>query len=261
MTPESSEVRRGPRRNLADRSIFSFDQQNPYLRIFNSNVFVRDHDLSLKFYVDKLGFSVVADARFEFGRWVAIAPPDGSAILALVAPWRGSENYRLIGRATQIAFIAEDSNATFELWRSRGVHFHQPPQPQLWGGTFAGSMDADGNSFELLGSDESEPGDRGPASCHCRESGIRTADRAGVGDCKAGAGQALPPERPPAADARLCRRLYSGTSCRRRLLRLPRPGTEPGWAVDWRHLRQGNRCCAPYGQSASKPMQPVRASS
>ncbi|HKR27017.1 MAG TPA: SpoIIE family protein phosphatase [Acidobacteriaceae bacterium] len=127
---------------------------NPYLRIFKSNVYVRDHDASIDFYVNRLGFCVVADQRFEFGRWVAIAPPDGSAILALVAPRRGSENYRLIGRATQIAFIAEDVNATYDLWLSRGVHFEQPPQPQLWGGVFARFRDIDGNTFELLGSDE-----------------------------------------------------------------------------------------------------------
>jgi serine phosphatase RsbU (regulator of sigma subunit)/catechol 2,3-dioxygenase-like lactoylglutathione lyase family enzyme len=130
------------------------DPQNPYLRIFKANVYVRDHDRSLEFYIGKLGFSVLADSRFEFGRWVAIAPPDGSAILALVAPPRGSENYRLIGKPTQVGFIAEDINATFELWRSRGVHFLQPPQPTLWGGTFARFADIDGNSFELLGSDE-----------------------------------------------------------------------------------------------------------
>jgi serine phosphatase RsbU (regulator of sigma subunit)/catechol 2,3-dioxygenase-like lactoylglutathione lyase family enzyme len=129
-------------------------RQTPYLRIFKSNVFVRDHDRSLKFYVDQLGFSVVADGRFEFGRWVVIAPPDGSAILAVIAPRRGSENYKFIGRNTHIAFIAEDINATYELWRSRGVHFHHPPQPQLWGGTFAAFSDVDGNSFDLIGSDE-----------------------------------------------------------------------------------------------------------
>lgn len=128
--------------------------ETPYLRIFKSNVYVRNQDRSLEFYVNQLGFSVVADSRFEFGRWVAVAPPDGSAILALLAPRRGSDNYRLIGRATHIAFIAEDINAIFELWRSRGVRFTQPPQPQLWGGTFASFEDLDGNSFELLGSDE-----------------------------------------------------------------------------------------------------------
>lgn len=127
---------------------------NPYLRIFKSNVFVRDLDRSLPFYIDHLGFSVVADSRFEFGRWIAIAPPDGSTILALVAPRRGTENYKLIGRATNVSFIADDINATYERWRSRGVRFLLPPQPQLWGGTFATFTDPDGNIFELLGSDE-----------------------------------------------------------------------------------------------------------
>ena len=141
-------------RRLVDGPAISADRQNPYLRIFKSNVFVRDHDRALKFYVDQLGFSVLAEARFEFGRWVAIAPPDGSAILAVVAPKRGSENYKLIGRPTQIAFIAEDISATYDLWRSRGVRFLHPPQPQLWGGTTAVFCDVDGNSFDLLGSDE-----------------------------------------------------------------------------------------------------------
>jgi serine phosphatase RsbU (regulator of sigma subunit)/predicted enzyme related to lactoylglutathione lyase len=141
-------------RRLVDGPAMPADRQNPYLRIFKSNVFVRDHDRALKFYVDLLGFSVLAEARFEFGRWVAIAPPDGSTILAVVAPKRGSENYKLIGRPTQIAFIAEDISATYDLWRSRGVRFLHPPQPQLWGGTTAVFCDVDGNSFDLLGSDE-----------------------------------------------------------------------------------------------------------
>jgi serine phosphatase RsbU (regulator of sigma subunit)/predicted enzyme related to lactoylglutathione lyase len=130
------------------------ERQSPYLRIFKSNVFVRDHERALKFYTEQLGFSVLAESRFEFGRWMAIAPPDGSAILAVVAPKRGSETYKLIGRPTQIGFIAEDISATYDLWVSRGVRFLHPPQPQLWGGTMAVFCDVDGNSFDLLGSDE-----------------------------------------------------------------------------------------------------------
>ena len=153
MTPGNDPPQNGGRaRNFADLSLPS--AENPYLRIFKSNVFVRDHDRSLPFYVDQLGFSVLADARFEFGRWVAVAPPDGSTILALVAPKRGSENYKLIGRNTHIGFIAEDIIATYELWRSRGVRFENPPQAQLWGGSFARFTDVDGNTFELIGSDE-----------------------------------------------------------------------------------------------------------
>src|SRR5271170_5003014 len=127
----------------------------PYLRIFKSTVYVRNHDLSLKFYVDQLGFSIVADARFDFdGRWVAIAPPDGTAVIALIAPKPGTENYRLIGRNTQIGFISEDIDTTYELWQKRGVRFHHPPQRTIFGATVAGFYDIDGNSFELLGSDQ-----------------------------------------------------------------------------------------------------------
>ena len=141
-------------RHLVDPASASPSQQSQYLRIFTSTVFVRDHDRSLEFYVGLLGFKVVADARLEFGnRWVAVAPPDGSAILALIAPRRGSENYKRIGCPTQVAFIAEDINATYELWRDRGVHFSSLPQKTLFGGTSATFADIDGNTFQLLASD------------------------------------------------------------------------------------------------------------
>jgi len=131
------------------------DRQAPYLRIFFSTVFVRDQDRSLRFYLDQLGFSLVADNRLEGGgRWVAVAPPDGGAILALVAPAPGSEEYELIGRTSQIVFITEDVNAVYEKWRKRGVSFHHPPQTPIWGGTFTGFEDVDGNYFALVGSDE-----------------------------------------------------------------------------------------------------------
>ncbi len=153
--PLLSSLNGSPAPSPVDPSTVSPDQKSSYLRIFKSTVFVRNHDRSLQFYVGQLGFSVLADTRFEFGgRWVAVAPPDGSAILALVAPKRGSENYKLVGRNTQISFIAQDINATFELWRSRGVRFLHPPQKSLFGGASAAFSDIDGNSFELLGSDE-----------------------------------------------------------------------------------------------------------
>jgi serine phosphatase RsbU (regulator of sigma subunit)/predicted enzyme related to lactoylglutathione lyase len=138
-----------------DRSTLRLDRQAPYLRIFFSTVFVRDHDRSLQFYLDQLGFSLVADNHFEGGgRWVAVAPPDGSAVLALVAPKPGEEGYDLIGRGRDTTFITEDVNATYEEWRKRGVRFHQSPHTPIWGGTFTSFEDVDGNSFALVGFDE-----------------------------------------------------------------------------------------------------------
>ncbi len=127
----------------------------PYLRMFKATVYVSDHDSSLEFYVNRLGFSVLADIASTYdGRWVAIAPPDGQAILALVAPKPGTDKHRFIGRETQIGFISENINATYELWQSKGVRFHQPPQQTIFGATFARFKDIDGNGFELIGNDQ-----------------------------------------------------------------------------------------------------------
>jgi len=143
-------------------------------------VYVRDQDRSLRFYLDQLGFTLVADVRFQAGRrWVAVAPPDGTAILTLVAPDPDSREYKLIGRPTQVVFVTEDVLAKFQEWRKRGVRFTTTPRlrrikyerPQaakgaatpsapagepapVWGGVFTRFLDLDGNSFALAGFDE-----------------------------------------------------------------------------------------------------------
>src|SRR5438105_9548749 len=113
----------------ADSSSVCGDRPHPYLSIRAVNVFVRDQEQSLRFYVDQLGFDVAFDARLQSGdRWVAVAPPDGSAVLALIAPQPHSRQYKLIGRATGIVFVAEDVIAKFEEWRRRGVRFLNTPR-------------------------------------------------------------------------------------------------------------------------------------
>jgi hypothetical protein len=80
--------------------------QSPHLRIHCVNVFVRDQDRSLRFFVDQLGFNIAYDTRVQSGeRWVGVAPPDGATILSLIAPKRDTEQYKLIGRATQVVFV------------------------------------------------------------------------------------------------------------------------------------------------------------
>jgi serine phosphatase RsbU (regulator of sigma subunit)/catechol 2,3-dioxygenase-like lactoylglutathione lyase family enzyme len=147
----------------------------PHLRIHAVNIYVRDQDRSLRFYLDQLGFNLAFDARFgSGGRWVAVAPPDGSAVLMLIAPKRGTQEYKLIGRATQVAFVTEDVLAKFHEWRKRGVRFGHPPrlrrfkyerpatapatppaeEAPIWGAVFTRFKDVDGNSFALVGFDE-----------------------------------------------------------------------------------------------------------
>ena len=156
LQPESETIQQAPDRRAAIEPLSERGcPECPYLRLFNSTVYVRDHEASIKFYIDQLGFSIVADVAYTAdGRWVAIAPPDGSALLALVSPRPGTEKARLIGRATQIGFISEDINSTYDLWRTRGVRFQHPPQQTIFGVTLAVFQDIDGNTFELIGSDQ-----------------------------------------------------------------------------------------------------------
>src|SRR5204862_8199797 len=98
------------------------DRKSPYLRFHAVKIFVRDQDRSLQFYLDQLGFSLVYDTRLQSGeRWLAVAPPDGTAILALVAPKPNSTEYTLISRATQVACVTDDVIARFHEWSKRGV--------------------------------------------------------------------------------------------------------------------------------------------
>jgi serine phosphatase RsbU (regulator of sigma subunit)/uncharacterized glyoxalase superfamily protein PhnB len=138
-----------------DRSTLQPDRQDPYLRVLCVNIFVRDQEKSLRFYTDQLGFSLVVDESYESGvRWVAVAPPDGSTVLALITPTRNSPEYKLIGRSRHAVLVTEDVMAKFEEWGKRGVRFHHPPQTTLWGGIFTRFDDLDGNSYALVGRDD-----------------------------------------------------------------------------------------------------------
>jgi catechol 2,3-dioxygenase-like lactoylglutathione lyase family enzyme len=131
------------------------NHEGPYLRLLCINIFVRDQDRSLRFFIDQLGFGLVLDENYESGgRWVAVAPPDGSTVLALVSPRRNSEDYKLIGRSRHAVLVTEDVVAKFQQWQNRGVKFHHPPQTTLWGGIFTRFDDVDGNTFALVGRDD-----------------------------------------------------------------------------------------------------------
>ncbi|MFI5113825.1 MAG: PP2C family protein-serine/threonine phosphatase [Terriglobales bacterium] len=169
-----------PSLGLADQSSLTPGRQNSYLRVHAVNIFVRDQDSSLRFYLDQLGFSLAFDVRLQSGqRWVGVAPPDGTAVLTLIAPDPDSDEYKLIGRPTDVVFVTEDALATYIEWRRRGVRFRHTPrlrrvkpqqqapdgaanapsmllgkQTPIWGGVFTRFEDLDRNSFALVSFDE-----------------------------------------------------------------------------------------------------------
>jgi serine phosphatase RsbU (regulator of sigma subunit) len=153
---------------------------NRHLRIHSADVFVRDQERSLRFYIDRLGFELAFDARLQSGkRWVAVAPPDGTAVLTLIQPSPDSPEYKLIGKATRVVFVTEDVVATYREWSERGVRFRHTPklrrisyakhspdtyapdpsihhgdQSPIWGEVFTRFEDPDRNSFALVSFDE-----------------------------------------------------------------------------------------------------------
>src|SRR5262245_40784852 len=163
---------------MRDFSSSGMNPQRLFLGIHAVNIFVRNQDQSLRFYVDQLGFDLAFDARLQSGtRWVAVSPPDGTAVLTLIEATPDSKQYQLIGRPSGIVFVTEDVVAKYEEWRKRGVRFTFTPrlrrvkferhvtalpssertvasEEPVWGGVFTRFMDIDGNSFALVGFDE-----------------------------------------------------------------------------------------------------------
>src|SRR5262245_17564640 len=157
-----------PRSNLA-----AIDS---YLAIHAVRVYVRNVDRSLQFYVEKLGFRLVIDTKLQSGeRWVAVSPPDGTTILALIAPKPKTAEHKLIGRATQVVLVTPDVMRKFQEWSRRGVRFLSTPrlrrikydhgpapvgdrllgrESPVWGSASARFSDLDGNVFSLVSFDE-----------------------------------------------------------------------------------------------------------
>jgi serine phosphatase RsbU (regulator of sigma subunit)/catechol 2,3-dioxygenase-like lactoylglutathione lyase family enzyme len=152
---------------------------DPFLRVHAVNVYVRDQERSLRFYLDTLGFRIAYDAHIGQGqRLLAVSPPDGSAVLTLVQAAAGSPQARLVGRATHVTFVTADLTATYLEWRRRGVTFRSTPRLRrivydrtadggaeagrppaggdriAWGGAFARFEDPDRNTFTLVSFDE-----------------------------------------------------------------------------------------------------------
>ena len=139
----------------ANRTVLRADREQPYLCIQDIVVFVRDLEVSKRFYVEQLGFEFITEQCLPTGvRWIEVAPPDGSANLALVEPKPDRPEYQLIGGNRWVLFMTEDVHAKYKEWSERGVRFSFAPETPGWGGTYTRFEDPDGNQFGLEGFDE-----------------------------------------------------------------------------------------------------------
>jgi phosphoserine phosphatase RsbU/P len=127
----------------------------PHLRVQHVHIYVRDQDQSLRFYTDQLGFELAADYSLPSGeRFILVAPPDGSALLALLKTPAGSEEGAGVSRQTTVTLITEDLGSVYKAWSERRVRFHNPPERAIWGPLYTTFEDVDGNLFNLVEIDQ-----------------------------------------------------------------------------------------------------------
>jgi catechol 2,3-dioxygenase-like lactoylglutathione lyase family enzyme len=106
---------------------------------------VRNQDVSLKFYTEKLGFKVATDQEMAPGgqRWIELMIPNSDTRLALFTP-PGFESR--IGQFQGMTFWTDDVFATAEQLKKNGVELSAEPRKEIWG-TMAIFKDPDGNEF------------------------------------------------------------------------------------------------------------------
>lgn len=123
------------------------------MRIATVALVVRDYDEAIGFYVEKLGFELIADTAWGGGkRWVLVAPPGSDARL-LLAQAGDEEEASRIGNQTggRVGFFleSEDFAADFARFTANGVKFLEAPRHEPYG-SVAVFEDLYGNKWDLI---------------------------------------------------------------------------------------------------------------
>ena len=125
------------------------DASSSHLRILTIAVPVSDLRRALEFYETTLGFRIVSDGMAYGGEFALVAPPDGSAILALSQV----HQHKRIGTVMGVSFVTTDLVTQHRAWSDRGVRFRTEPY-RITGGTHAATfLDLDDNEFVLVEAD------------------------------------------------------------------------------------------------------------
>ncbi len=80
---------------------------------------------------------------------MVVAPPGRETGLALLRPQDVGAPEGAIAEHSGVSLIADDTRATYEELRSRGVEFTAPPERMPWGAMGTWFKDQDGTTFFL----------------------------------------------------------------------------------------------------------------
>ena len=117
------------------------------------SVFVADQDRAKAFYTEKLGMELRTDTQLYPGadnRWVAVAPPGAATEIVLYMFDEHWEHYRGTFQQSQsLTLQCQDIQATYQLYKERGVETFGEPQTMHWGSFFM-LRDSEGNSLIVV---------------------------------------------------------------------------------------------------------------
>jgi catechol 2,3-dioxygenase-like lactoylglutathione lyase family enzyme len=128
-------------------------------------LYVRDQEEALRFYVDKLGFRVVADVGNGDYRWLTVQHPQQPSFqLGLFLPGPPVHDEATAqalaelvakGAMPPLVLDVDDCRASWERLRALGVEFTQEPV-ERYGNVDASFRDPSGNGWKMLQSRRQE---------------------------------------------------------------------------------------------------------
>jgi catechol 2,3-dioxygenase-like lactoylglutathione lyase family enzyme len=127
---------------------------SPIHQLALSTLVVRDYNEAIRFFIDQLGFHLIADRPLEPGkRWVVVAPDRSGAGGLLLARAVNAAQQQAVGQQTggRVAFFltTADFETSYQLFRERGVQFCEVPRHEPYG-TVAVFLDLYGNRWDLI---------------------------------------------------------------------------------------------------------------
>lgn len=115
---------------------------------------VDDYDEAIKFYTEKLDFTLLEDTpQSETKRWVLVTPKGAEGCSLLLAKGVGEEQRSRIGNQTGgrvfLFLRTDDFWRDYENYRSKGINFIREPKTEEYG-TVAVFEDLYGNLWDLI---------------------------------------------------------------------------------------------------------------
>jgi len=123
--------------------------------IVHVTLVVRDYDEAIRFFTEKLDFTLVEDTYqpAQDKRWVLVAPPGATGVQVLLARATTPEQERAIGNQTggRVAFFlaTDDFWRDYNRMRERGIEFIREPKVETYG-TVTVFKDLYGNLWDLV---------------------------------------------------------------------------------------------------------------